>query len=83
MANTKKYITDTDGAKYVIDFYCGIYEGRIEYSVKSDYGYRTHNTKVYYRHERTWNDHMGNTPCGYYTNVPLGNGKTKRIYIFS
>lgn len=79
---TRKYIIDADGTKYEIDFYCIIDDGKIEYSVKSDYGYRTHNTKVYYRHERTWDDHMGNTPCGYYTNVPLGNGKTKRVYIY-
>jgi len=78
---TKKYITDVDGTKYEVDFYCVIDDGKIEYSVKSDHGYRTHNTKVYYRHERTWDDHLGNTPCGYYTNVPLGNGKTKRVYI--
>lgn len=81
--STKKYITDTNGEKYVIDFYCVIDNGKIEYSVQSDYGYKCHNTKVYYRHERTWNDHLGNTPCGYYTNVPLGNGKTKRVYIYS
>lgn len=81
--STKKYITDTNGEKYVVDFYCVIDNGKIEYSVKSKYGYKCHNTKVYYRHERTWNDHMGNTPCGYYTNVPLGNGKTKRVYIYS
>ena len=77
----KKYITDTDGTKYEIDFYCYPDDGKIEYSVKSGWEYRTHNTKVYYRHERTWDDHMGNTPCGYYTNVPLGNGKRKRVYI--
>ena len=81
--STKKYITDTNGEKYVIDFYCVIDNGKIEYSVQSDYGYKCHNTKVYYRYERTWDDHMGNTPCGYYTNVPLGNGKTKRVYIYS
>ena len=77
----KKYII-AGGKKYEVDFYCVIDDGKIEYSVKSDYGYVTHNTKVYYRPERTWDDHMGNTPCGYYTNVPLGNGKTKRVYIF-
>ena len=77
-----KYITDDNGVKYEIDFYCVIDNGKIEYSVKGAGGYKTHNTKVYYRHERTWDDHLGNTPCGYYTNVPLGNGKTKRVYIF-
>ena len=36
----KKYITTPDGAKYEIDFYCVIDGGKIEYSVKSSYGYR-------------------------------------------
>jgi hypothetical protein len=76
----KKYIT-AGGKTYEVDFYSIISDGKIEYSVKG-YGYNTHCTKVYYRPERTWDDHMGNTPCGYYTNVPLGNGKTKRVYIF-
>ena len=79
-----KYITDSKGRKYEIDFYTVIDEdGKIEYSVKSQYGYTTHRTKVYYRHERTWDDHMGNTPCGYYTYVPLMDRKTKRVYIFA
>ena len=37
---------------------------------------------VYYRQERTWNDHMGNTPCGYYVIVPFPNGEKKRVYMF-
>lgn len=38
MASRTKYITGTDGTKYEIDFYCYIDDGKIEYSVKSDYG---------------------------------------------
>ena len=34
--------------------------------------------KMYFRHERTWDDHMGNTPCGYYANIPI-EGKRKRV----
>lgn len=41
--------------------------------------------KRYYRHERTWDDHMGNTPCGDYVIVaiPISNGKKerKRVYL--
>ena len=40
-----------------------------------------HVLKMYFRHERTWDDHMGNTPCGYYVNLPLPNGTTKRAYL--
>lgn len=42
---------------------------------------REHTLKVYYRHERTWDDHMGNTYCGYYVNLPLPNGSKKRAYL--
>lgn len=39
--------------------------------------------KVYYRPERTWDDHMGNTPCGYYVNLPLPfKCGTKRWYLY-
>ena len=41
-----------------------------------------HELKMYFRHERTWDDHMGNTPCGYYVVLPLPNGSTKRAYLF-
>ena len=78
---TRKYISDSDGTKYEIDFYCIIDNGKIEYSVKSDYGYSTHNTKVYYRHERTWDDHMGNTPCGYYFTVIWPDHSKQRVYL--
>ena len=43
-------------------------------------GDKIHSLKTHYRHERTWDDHMGNTPCGYYTNVPVGR-HTYRCYL--
>lgn len=39
-----------------------------------------HRLKAYYRNERTWDDHMGNTPCGYYVIAPLFKQR-KRIYL--
>ena len=44
--------------------------------------YSVHFLAVYYRHERTWDDHMGNAPCGYYCNVPFPDGSVKRVYMF-
>lgn len=41
-----------------------------------------HWLKMYYRPERTWNDHMGNTPCGYYVNAPFPGGKRRRVYLY-
>lgn len=43
---------------------------------------KNHALKMYYRQERTWNDHLGNTESGYYVNIvfPYGIGK-RRIYV--
>ena len=57
-------------------------EGKTWVYVSDDINYQEHFLSVYYRPERTWNDHMGNTPCGYYCNVPIPGGKTKRVYMF-
>ena len=73
-----KYITDGNGNRHKVDFFCGIEDGKTYVSIDNGNARRL---KVYYRPERTWNDHMGNTPCGYYCNIPLGN-KTKRVYMF-
>ena len=66
-----------------IDFFATIENGKTFVEVVSDYSIKIHHIKVFYRPERTWNDHMGNTPCGYYCNVPMPNGKKKRVYMFS
>ena len=73
-----KYVTDKNGRTRKIEFFEVIENEMTGYYVDNVY----HHTKVYYRHERTWDDHMGNTPCGYYVLAPLGNGERKRIYIF-
>lgn len=57
-------------------------EGKTWVSVRDDYGYREHYLSVYFRPERTWNDHMGNTECGYFVNLPMPGGKKKRVYMF-
>ena len=44
-------------------------------------GYHERVAKIHYREERTWDDHMGNTPCGNYFIARFNNGSTKRIYL--
>lgn len=73
-----KYIKGKDGKIHKIDFFEIIQDGKTGYCIDGVY----HKTKVYYRPERTLDDHMGNTPCGYYVMAPLPDGQRKRIYIF-
>lgn len=81
---------ESKGRKFRVDFPCIIEKdkasrnghGKTWVFVQSDFGFREHYLQVYYRHERTWDDHMGNTPCGYYCNVPLPTGETRRVYMF-
>ena len=77
--NGIKYVRGRDGRKYEIDFFCVIENGKTTYYVDNV----LHTTRVYWRSERTWDDHMGNTPCGYYVIVPLPSGERKRVYIYS
>lgn len=79
-----KYIT-VGTEKFMIEFPCIIEDEKtyvVVHRKSGDHYYwlGTHYLKTYYRHERTWDDHMGNTPCGYFVNVPL-LGKTKRVYV--
>ena len=72
------YVKDKRGVTHKIDFFTYIdKEGYVEMYVDNVY----HRLKTYFRYERTWDDHMGNTPCGYYCNVPLTKGERKRVYI--
>lgn len=72
------YVKDKRGVTHKIDFFtCIDKEGYVKMYVDNVY----HRLKTYFRHERTWDDHMGNTPCGYYCNVPLTKGERKRVYI--
>lgn len=43
--------------------------------------YKFRNLKMYFRHERTLDDHMGNTECRYFVKAPFPGGKTRRVYI--
>lgn len=86
-----RFVT-SKGREYRIDFPCTIDKSRaskngegktwVEITSPADIFYwDEHCLQVYYRHERTWDDHMGNTPCGFYVNVPLPTGETKRVYM--
>ena len=78
----KKYFT-VGGDRYEADFFCTIEENKTYVDVyKNGRFHSTHHLLVDYRHERTWDDHMGNTECGYFVNIPSGNGKRKRVYMF-
>jgi len=74
----KKYIKDSTGETHKIDFYCHIEDGKTWVMIDDR---KDCHLKVYYRPERTWNDHMGNTECGYYCIVPIGNER-RRVYMF-
>ena len=77
----KHYIKYKDGKTHTIEEY-GWDNGKVTLCIDN---WKITTLKMYYRHERTWDDHMGNTPCGYYAIVPIniGNGKIerKRIYL--
>lgn len=73
-----KYVKDKNGKTHIFDFCEVIDRGKTGYYVDNKY----HRTKVYYRPERTWDDHMGNTPCGYYVIAPITRTERKRVYIF-
>lgn len=76
----EKIIVEEDGwenGKVYLSIYCGNKYGM--------YFWRNATLKMYYRHERTWDDHMGNTPCGYYAIVPIlkvnGHTERRRVYL--
>lgn len=71
------YTKDTYGKTIKIDVFTYPENGKIWLSVNN----RLCHLKIYYRPETTWDDHMGNTPCGDFVNVPMPYGKRKRIYI--
>lgn len=80
----KHYLTASNGEKVIVEEN-GWEDGFIYLSIYNDWFYRTAKLKMYYRHERTWDDHMGNTPCGYYANVPIlkanGRAERRRVYL--
>lgn len=72
----------TDNELVTVDFPCYIEGGKTYAFVETKWSFKEHHLKVYYRHERTWDDHMGNTPCGYYCNVPMPDGRKRRVYLY-
>ena len=73
----RHYITDRNGRGHTVEEY-GWEKGTVILCIDND---RIVNLKMYYRHERTWDDHMGNTPCGYYANVPITRTERRRVYL--
>lgn len=82
-----KYFYDS-GENYKADFYTCIDEkGKVSVDLYyfhsgNYYFHKTHYLKAYFRNERTWDDHMGNSEWGYFVVMPLPhNNGTKRVYI--
>lgn len=73
----EKMIKDKHGHEHRIGLYCYPVNGKVSVWINNV----EHHLKVYYRPERTWDDHMGNTPCGDYVTIPLSDGERKRIYL--
>jgi len=78
----KHYIKDKYGKDHTVEKY-GWDDDKATVCIDN---YKVVTLKMYYRHERTWDDHLGNTPCGYYVIVPIpvGNGnkiERKRVYL--
>ena len=77
----KHYLKDRNENEIEIEE-LGWENGKIYLSIFDGWNYRTVNLKMYYRPERTWDDHLGNTPCGYYANVPITRKQKKRVYLY-
>ena len=66
-----------ENAKHTVDI-IGTENGTAYYIVDGCY---TKSAKLHFRHERTWNDHMGNTPCGLYFVARFPSRHTARVYL--
>lgn len=76
----KRYIHFENGQTHTFELFGFNHSnGTFVYCIDDKY---MHETKGYFRHERTWDDHLGNTPCGYYVLAPLPDGQRKRIYVY-
>lgn len=60
----------------------GFEDGKAFVTVYNKWYWKDHTLKMYYRPEKTWDDHLGNTESGYYVNInfPYNIGK-RRIYV--
>lgn len=73
----KHYVEDKSGTTHTIELY-GLTKEKATLCLDNN---RFMTLKKYFRPERTWDDHMGNTPCGYYVNVPITKTERKRVYL--
>ena len=78
----KHYIKDKYGEEHTVEEY-GWDDDKATICLDN---YKVMELKMYYRHERTWDDHLGNTPCGYYVivSIPVHYGEKverKRVYL--
>ena len=71
------YINDKAGNRHTIEEY-GWENGKVTLLIDN---YKFVNLKMYFRHERTLDDHMGNTPSGYYAIVPINKTERRRVYL--
>ena len=71
------YVKDKSGRTHKIEEY-GWDNGIVTLCIDN---WKIVNLKMYFRPERTLDDHMGNTPCGYYANVPITRTEHKRVYL--
>ena len=74
----KHYIKDRSGKTHTVEEY-GWDNGIVTLCIDNC---RVVNLKMYFRDERTWDDHMGNILCGYYANVPITSKERKRVYLY-
>lgn len=77
----KKYFKDNSGSTAVFDP-IGTDNGKCEFYIIWHGGCFLHKLTMHFRAERTWDDHTGNTDCGYYVNCPMPWGGIKRIYVY-
>lgn len=72
------YVKDKFGHTHTIEEY-GWDNGKVTLCIDNS---NVINVKMYYTECKTWDQYMGNKPCGYYALVPIPNFKNrKRIYL--
>lgn len=67
--------------EFKVDFN-GFSDGKAYVTVCNAWYCKDHTLKMYFRNEKTWDDHLGNTESGYYVNIPFPYriGK-RRVYV--
>lgn len=72
------YVKDPAGKTHTIDEY-GWGNGKVTLCIDNS---DVIEVKMYFKECRTWDEYMGNKPCGYYALVPIPNCKSRRrIYL--